>query len=54
MPVGAKYRLFVPAKLGYGSKGAPPKIEPEATLIFEVELLEIVKEKEPECPRACR
>ncbi|MBF0180478.1 MAG: FKBP-type peptidyl-prolyl cis-trans isomerase [Magnetococcales bacterium] len=44
MPVGSKYRFVIPAKLAYGSKGAPPKITPESTLIFEVELLEIVKE----------
>ncbi len=43
MPVGGKYRLFVPSKLAYGDKGAPPKIEPGSTLIFEVELLEIVQ-----------
>ncbi|MBF0294166.1 MAG: FKBP-type peptidyl-prolyl cis-trans isomerase [Magnetococcales bacterium] len=44
MPVGSKYRFVIPAKLAYGSKGAPPKITPESTLIFEVELLEIIKE----------
>lgn len=43
MPVGAKYRFVIPASLAYGHMGAPPKIEPESTLIFEVELLEIVK-----------
>ncbi|NGZ06406.1 MAG: FKBP-type peptidyl-prolyl cis-trans isomerase [Magnetococcales bacterium] len=42
MPVGSKYRFVIPAKLAYGATGAPPKIEPESTLIFEVELLEIV------------
>ena len=43
MNVGSKYRFFVPSELGYGARGAGPKIGPNATLIFEIELLEIVK-----------
>lgn len=41
MSVGSKYKLFIPADLGYGAQGSPPKIGPGAALIFEVELLEI-------------
>jgi FKBP-type peptidyl-prolyl cis-trans isomerase len=41
MPVGSKYRLVVPPALGYGAQGAPPDIGPNATLVFEVELLGI-------------
>jgi FKBP-type peptidyl-prolyl cis-trans isomerase len=43
MPVGSKYQLFIPAKLGYGERGMPPVIGPNQMLIFDVELLDIVK-----------
>lgn len=42
MPVGSKWRLFVGPNLGYGNKGAGGIIGPNATLIFDVELLDIV------------
>jgi FKBP-type peptidyl-prolyl cis-trans isomerase FklB len=41
MPVGSKFKLFVPAALAYGDRGAGPDIGPGAMLIFEVELLSI-------------
>ena len=41
MPVGAKYRFWVPSQLGYGERGAGGKIGPNATLVFDVELLAI-------------
>lgn len=44
MKVGSKWKVFVPGSLGYGEQGNGPHIYPNATLIFNVELLEIVKE----------
>ncbi|PUZ30317.1 FKBP-type peptidyl-prolyl cis-trans isomerase FklB [Chitinophaga costaii] len=41
MPVGSKWKLFIPADLAYGDRQAGPKIGPGSTLIFEVELLSI-------------
>jgi FKBP-type peptidyl-prolyl cis-trans isomerase FklB len=39
MPVGSKWQLFVPSELAYGQRTAGPEIGPNATLIFEIELL---------------
>ncbi|HVY74677.1 MAG TPA: FKBP-type peptidyl-prolyl cis-trans isomerase [Puia sp.] len=44
MPVGSKWRLFIPSDLAYGDQQAGPDIKPGSTLIFDVELLEIVKQ----------
>jgi FKBP-type peptidyl-prolyl cis-trans isomerase len=41
MNVGSKIQLFLPPKLAYGDRGAPPVIEPGSMLIFDVELLGI-------------
>jgi FKBP-type peptidyl-prolyl cis-trans isomerase FkpA len=41
--VGGKAQFTCPANLAYGPNGSPPSIPPEATLVFDVELLEIVK-----------
>jgi FKBP-type peptidyl-prolyl cis-trans isomerase FklB len=43
MPVGSKFKLYIPENLGYGAQGAGEVIKPYSTLIFEVELLDIVK-----------
>jgi len=43
MPVGSKWKLFIPSNLAYGDQQAGPLITPGSTLIFEVELLDIIK-----------
>lgn len=56
MPVGSKWQLFVPPQLAYGDRGAGGDIGPDATLIFQVELISIqpkteekkTEEKKPE------
>ena len=41
MNVGQKRRITVPPEMGYGARGAPGAIPPNATLVFEIELLKI-------------
>ncbi len=42
MPVGSKYKVFIPADLAYGDRGVGEDIKPGSTLIFEIELVEII------------
>jgi len=42
MDEGSKYRFTIPPQLAYGAAGAPPKIGPNQTLIFDIELLKIL------------
>jgi FKBP-type peptidyl-prolyl cis-trans isomerase len=44
MPVGSKFILYIPESLAYGGQGAGDVIKPFSTLVFEVELLDIVKQ----------
>lgn len=43
MPIGSKWKLYIPAALAYGEQSPSQEIKPNSTLIFEVELLEVVK-----------
>ena len=42
MPEGSKWKLYIPSELGYGAQGAGEMIPPHSTLIFEVELLDVL------------
>ncbi len=42
MPVGSKWKLYIPSNLAYGAQGAGQSIGPHTTLVFDVELIEIV------------
>jgi FKBP-type peptidyl-prolyl cis-trans isomerase len=52
MKVGGKAQLTCPAGLAYGPNGHPPAIPPQATLVFDVELLDIVKPQPAPAPAA--
>ena len=50
MPVGSKWKLFVPSNLGYGVEGNRPPIGPNSTLIFEMELASIKRRPQAVTP----
>ena len=51
MPTGSKFRFWIPARLAYGEQ-APPTIGPNQVLVFEVELLEVIKKPNTGAPAA--
>jgi FKBP-type peptidyl-prolyl cis-trans isomerase len=50
MPVGSKWQLFIPADLAYGTRGQGPAIGPNATLIFDLDLVSIQDKTKPQEP----
>lgn len=48
MKKGGKRKLKIPPHLAYGRTGSPPKIGPDATLLFDIELLEIIPAEKPQ------
>jgi FKBP-type peptidyl-prolyl cis-trans isomerase FklB len=50
MPVGSKWKLFIPSDLAYGDRQAGQMIAPGSTLVFDVELLDIVNQTPPPMP----
>lgn len=43
MPIGSKWKVVIPAKLAYGARRSGPKIGPNSTLVFEIELISVAK-----------
>ncbi len=48
MPIGSKWKLFIPSKLGYGENRSGAKLGPNSTLIFEIELTKLGKRPTPQ------
>lgn len=48
MPIGAKWKVFIPSKLGYGPRRMGAKLAPSSTLVFDIELLEVGKRPMPQ------
>jgi FKBP-type peptidyl-prolyl cis-trans isomerase FklB len=51
MPVGSKWQLFIPAELAYGERGAGRTIGPNATLLFDIELIGIQDKNKPDAAK---
>ena len=50
MKVGDKWKVVIPAEMGYGMRGSPPRIGPNETWIFEVEMVEVIEKDQESAP----
>jgi FKBP-type peptidyl-prolyl cis-trans isomerase len=48
MKAGGKAKFYCPSELAYGDRGNGPQIQPGATLVFDIELVDVVKTEKPE------
>jgi FKBP-type peptidyl-prolyl cis-trans isomerase FklB len=48
MPVGSRWKLFIPSNLAYGEAGSLPRIQPNSTLVFDVELVDVQHSTPPQ------
>ena len=48
MSEGSIWEVFIPSELGYGPHGSPPRIKPNSVIIFEIEMIKVIRNDDPE------